>query len=88
MAAIIKQNFGIADIDLYERTIHLITDVQKKKKDMEEYSRFISQFEQAKQERIETLRKLSIPDVQYFQKLVRQNEAISLEYLTHPRKCK
>ena len=45
------------------------------------FDEFMSRYEQHK----ETAQRLSIPDADYFQRLVEKNEAISLENLAHPK---
>jgi len=45
------------------------------------FNKFMLEYEELK----EDLRRLSIPDAEYFKKLVAQNQAISIENLKHPK---
>ena len=63
---------------------HILAEREKSNTNAEsdlQFDKFMLEY----QERKEIAQRLSIPDVDYFQRLVEKNEAISLECLAHPR---
>ena len=76
MEAIVKQNIGIAEFD----RVFI--------KREEEMGLYIDKCSNEIKKRIKVLQKLSIPDADYFQNLIAENEAKSFEYLKYPGRRK
>ncbi|OQB23825.1 MAG: hypothetical protein BWY11_01555 [Firmicutes bacterium ADurb.Bin182] len=79
MLAIVKQN---------EESFRINVAEYEKKGDIKEFNFYVENSTPELQRLKDELHRLSIPDVEYFQNLVAQNTAISLEYLKNPRKSK
>jgi hypothetical protein len=81
MAAIVKQNIGAGDFNKYIAGIEEGSDIEK-------IEQCIIKFSLDVQENMTLLYRLSMPDIEYFQNFVAENEAISLEYLKYPGRKK